>query len=79
MFKLLFISILKLMSKLVRDKIEYDDFIEIYVNAVVEICIKRDTRSMYKTQLQKVLIILPRFRLSTKVLKSLILLLIRKI
>ena len=43
-----FISPLKSMRKLAKDKIGDDDFIEVYVKASVETCTKRDPKGMYK-------------------------------
>jgi len=43
-----FISPLKFMRKFARDRIGTDAFIEVYVKASVETCIKRDTKGMYK-------------------------------
>lgn len=43
-----FISPLKSMRKLAKDKIGDDSFIEAYVKASVETCIKRDPKGMYK-------------------------------
>ncbi|WP_297424211.1 adenylyl-sulfate kinase [Clostridium sp.] len=43
-----FISPLKSMRKLARDKIGSEAFIEVYVKASVEACIKRDPKGMYK-------------------------------
>jgi adenylyl-sulfate kinase len=42
-----FISPLKSMRKSAKDKIG-EDFIEVYVKASIQICIKRDTKGMYK-------------------------------
>lgn len=43
-----FISPLKSMRKLARDKIGSNAFIEVYIKASVETCIKRDPKGMYK-------------------------------
>jgi len=43
-----FISPIKSMRELARDKIGTDAFVEVYVKASVETCIKRDTKGMYK-------------------------------
>ncbi|EKQ50517.1 MULTISPECIES: adenylyl-sulfate kinase [unclassified Clostridium] len=46
-----FISPLESMRKLARDKIGADSFVEVYVKASVETCIKRDPKGMYKKAL----------------------------
>jgi len=43
-----FISPLKSMRKLAKDKIGDDTFVEVYVKASIETCIKRDPKGMYK-------------------------------
>jgi len=43
-----FISPLKSMRKSARDRIGNDNFIEVYVKASIEECIKRDPKGMYK-------------------------------
>lgn len=43
-----FISPLRSMRKLAKDKIGNDNFVEVYVKASVETCIKRDPKGMYK-------------------------------
>lgn len=43
-----FISPLESMRKTAKDKIGEDAFVEVYVNASVETCIKRDPKGMYK-------------------------------
>jgi len=43
-----FISPLKSMRKLAKDKIGDDAFVEVYVKASVETCTKRDPKGMYK-------------------------------
>jgi len=43
-----FISPLESMRKAARNKIGEDSFIEVYVKATVETCIKRDPKGMYK-------------------------------
>ena len=43
-----FISPLKLMRRLAKEKIGKDAFIEVYVKASIETCIKRDPKGMYK-------------------------------
>lgn len=43
-----FISPFKLMRRLAKEKIGKDAFIEVYVKASIETCIKRDSKGMYK-------------------------------
>lgn len=43
-----FISPLKSMRKLAKNKVGDDAFVEVYVKASVETCIKRDPKGMYK-------------------------------